>query len=304
MNYKVGDKVRLKTWESMEKEYGLRSDGAIALSPCVNTIDMKRHCGELTEIVRIDDDAYRITADGGMWYWTDKMIEGPAPVYKPGDRVKIREWDDLVKEYGKDSRGFMCNPGATFVDTMRKYCGKILTIARETPKGNFTMTQSANWNFSPAVFTKVEPEKEVFVAYRNGQEVIGLHKINGEVVKQTTAKCHPDDKFDFMVGAKLTMERMKEEDQSVDEEIKVGDTVKVTDNGESYSTYYTWFVENKLTDIGLRYAYNSEVKNGTIGSVLAIHPHIHNPYCNLYAIEDRNRTVYVINRRGIQKITK
>ena len=30
MKYKVGDKVRLKTWDSMEKEYGLRSDGAIA----------------------------------------------------------------------------------------------------------------------------------------------------------------------------------------------------------------------------------------------------------------------------------
>lgn len=304
MKYKVGDKVRLKTWDSMEKEYGLRSDGAIALRPCVNEIDMKRYCGKLTEITHIDDDAYRIKADGGMWCWTDKMIEGPAPVYKPGGKVRIREWDELVKEYGIDSNGYIRNPGATFVDSMRKYCGKILTIARETRKGNFTMTQSAAWNFSPAVFTKVEPEKEVFVAYRNGQEVIGLHKINGEVVKQTTAKCHPDDEFDFMTGAKLPLERMGEDDTSATAEIKVGDTVEVTDNGKAYTTYERWFAENKLTDIGLRYAYGSLVKNGTIGKVLAIHPHHKYLDRSLCAIESGDGRVYLINHRGIQKITK
>lgn len=301
MKYKVGDKVMLKTWDSMEKEYGLRSDGAIALWPCVNEIDMKRYCGKLTEITHIDDDTYQIKADGGKWHWTDYMIEGPVPVYKPGDKVKIREWDDLVEVYGMNNYGDIRNPGATFVDLMRKYCGKILTIAKETQKGNYKMVESGGWCFDPAVFTMEDLRKEVFVAYRDGQEVVGLHKINGETVKKTVAKCHPDDEFDFMVGAKLAMERMKEENQKPDHGLRIGDKVEVVDDGKGYTTYYEWFKAYNEIELGLRYTYASPVTKGEVGVVKAIHPHIRFGDM-VVAIENRGGVVYLVAEEGLRRV--
>ena len=45
-----------------------------------------------------------------------------------------------------------------------------------------------------------------------------------ELIRKAEAKCSPDDEFDFMVGAKLAMERLEEKKNP----FKVGDYVKVT----------------------------------------------------------------------------
>lgn len=49
--------------------------------------------------------------------------------YKVGDIVQIRQWDDMVKEFGVNHYGVIpCNHCA-FVREMKKYCGKKLRIA-------------------------------------------------------------------------------------------------------------------------------------------------------------------------------
>ena len=48
-------------------------------------------------------------------------------------------------------------------------------------------------------------QDEVIVIYRKDDSVIALNKATGE---KTTARCHPDDKFDFEIGAKVAFDRL------------------------------------------------------------------------------------------------
>lgn len=51
--------------------------------------------------------------------------------FKVGDRVRIRQWDDMVKEFGLlDSGGipFTKTCGTTFMDDMKHLCGRTATI--------------------------------------------------------------------------------------------------------------------------------------------------------------------------------
>ena len=50
------------------------------------------------------------------------------PTYNVGDKVTIRQWDDMESEFGLDEYGGIKVPKACFTEPMRKYCGKTLTI--------------------------------------------------------------------------------------------------------------------------------------------------------------------------------
>ena len=50
-------------------------------------------------------------------------------MFKVGDRVRIRNWDDMEREYGLDNNGGINNHNPTFVKTMRRLCGKYATIS-------------------------------------------------------------------------------------------------------------------------------------------------------------------------------
>lgn len=54
------------------------------------------------------------------------------PTYQIGDRVTIRQWDDMAAEFGLNRFGDIKVPKACFTESMRKYCGKTLTIVRKT----------------------------------------------------------------------------------------------------------------------------------------------------------------------------
>ena len=101
MKYKVGDKVKIKTWAKMEKEFGNGTDQSWQLSlpgghrftktkeNCLvnyNTnrvieigfvIDLKNHSSLIDN--GYSCDCYMIKRDRG-WYWTDDMIEGLYPL--------------------------------------------------------------------------------------------------------------------------------------------------------------------------------------------------------------------------------
>lgn len=51
--YKVGDFVKIKTWEQMEKEYGLDRDGDINVKSCFYVKTMKKYCGKVFVIARV-----------------------------------------------------------------------------------------------------------------------------------------------------------------------------------------------------------------------------------------------------------
>lgn len=53
------------------------------------------------------------------------------PTYNIGDKVTIRQWDDMASEFGLNVFGDIKVPKACFTEPMRKYCGKTLTIVRK-----------------------------------------------------------------------------------------------------------------------------------------------------------------------------
>ena len=49
-------------------------------------------------------------------------------MFKVGDRVRIRDWDDMEREYGTDSDGDIKVPDMSFLQCMRHLCGRYATI--------------------------------------------------------------------------------------------------------------------------------------------------------------------------------
>ncbi len=79
MKYEVGDKVKIKTWKEMEREYGLDRLGGIGRN--LGWIFIKTKEKELNEgffdriltIQHVNKEDYLMAEIG--WGWTDKMIK-------------------------------------------------------------------------------------------------------------------------------------------------------------------------------------------------------------------------------------
>lgn len=81
--------------------------------------------------------------------------------FKVGDKVLIRDWDAMVKEFGLDSDGDIRSK-CPFVTSMSKFCNQIITIGRITIEGYYHMVEDCNsYNFSSdTIVGKVVKESE------------------------------------------------------------------------------------------------------------------------------------------------
>ena len=50
-------------------------------------------------------------------------------MFKVGDRVRIRDWDDMEREYGLTELGSINGPKDVFCESMRRECGKLCVIS-------------------------------------------------------------------------------------------------------------------------------------------------------------------------------
>lgn len=55
----------------------------------------------------------------------------------------------------------------------------------------------------------VEDDIEIVISKR-GKEVRAVFKVNEKIVKESVAKCHPDDRFNFKTGAEIAFSRLFE----------------------------------------------------------------------------------------------
>jgi hypothetical protein len=55
------------------------------------------------------------------------------PTYNIGDKVTIRQWDDMESEFGLNRYGAIKTPQALFTEPMKQYCGQTLPIVRIDP---------------------------------------------------------------------------------------------------------------------------------------------------------------------------
>ena len=85
------------------------------------------------------------------------------PTYQIGDRVTIRQWDDMAAEFGLNRFGSITVP-ESFTEEMKRYCGKTFTIAR---------IEEGEYGF-PVYFFSGNG-----YAARIGRDCLGSHPIGG-----------------------------------------------------------------------------------------------------------------------------
>lgn len=113
MKYKVGDKVRIKSfdWYNENKDYG---EGIIYFEHSFDfTESMSKYCGQIATITHIIEkyDEYKINLDQGYYAWTDKMFEGLA-----GEENKSNIIEDAKTYLDNIKDTWICPEGYIFKD--------------------------------------------------------------------------------------------------------------------------------------------------------------------------------------------
>ena len=93
MKHKVGDKVRVRQWDDMAKEFGTDEAGRINIKTgCRFTEEMKKFCGGVYEICFVLERNY-LLKDGAKtiyWHFTDPMLEDVNLLSYTTDQLKFR----------------------------------------------------------------------------------------------------------------------------------------------------------------------------------------------------------------------
>lgn len=198
MKYKVGDKVRVRQWDDMAKEYGFINSVKrdIDIPGCTFVNSMKKFCGSVVTISNIvsDNSIYLIKEDGYLWYWTNDMFENM--YYSCADKI-IK---DIQEDYDE-----------VFKSILPKY-----------PKHNDMLD----------IFTKI-PKGEIKITAEETKEMVKKN-IETEIEKK---KVHPKDE-DHLKRVEKIQKKIdyykRESGFSAIEEVVLGRVVKVTYSSNEY----------------------------------------------------------------------
>lgn len=120
--------------------------------------------------------------------------------YKVGDKVRIvSEWDNSCHQ---NSEG-----------KMDKWLGKVMTIRAHRYGCSYKMKEDETehrgdgWLWNENCIAGLACEKKIVIT-SDGEKTLARLYDGKKVVKTATAKCSPDDKFDFETGATIAFERL------------------------------------------------------------------------------------------------
>ena len=259
--------------------------------------------------------------------------------FKVGDRVVVRDWDDMAKEYGVGKWGDI-NKDSQFTSSMKHLCGRTATVtcveagfSYKKVKVDFDDKSGiTSWAFNPWMFNptdattpekgKPEPKFKVgdYVTLKEGIEANkkygGLPLLSGpmhdfayhkrmrvvgvdwkEEVCTYYYECYHDGKFTFHYSEEML-------DKWDESKIHEGDTVKVINTGLNYSSYPQWVGEH-ISDpyMAARYCYDSPNTESKY-KVIKIAEHENNGRM-LAFIEECNglghNKCYLIEVKGLEK---
>ncbi len=264
--------------------------GREAVAKCSPTDEFNFHTGASIALARLMS---KVPATGVLnpdvrAEWT-KMLgitETPAKVYtdedrnfKVGDRVVVRDWDDMVAEYGVDKWGNIAKD-SMFVSGMKHLCGRTATVTRVEDGFSFKKVSvdfddksgCTTWTFNPWMFNPTDapaPEKgkpeskfEVgdYVTLKEGlvggKKYGALTLYSGRMYEYANGKRLEVETATFNESDGMYHYRCKTADGNYfyyteamldkwDEgKIHEGDTVKVVNTGLNYSSYVQWVGEH------------------------------------------------------------
>lgn len=172
--------------------------------------------------------------------------------YKVGDKVRVREWDDMLKECGGNDHAISC--ACIFVDCMKPLCGKVFTVTEMKNDYSYRLDGEAwSWAFSddmlyPAI-TYREYMKENYPEKVRDGNFGGVRGCPNDIGLSGFKKGCPsinDEGFcykcwdQYMTEAEYKKYVLKEEDKE-EMDYKVGDIVKVVK--AERSEYASWVPE-------------------------------------------------------------
>lgn len=310
MKFKIGDIVQVKTWEEMEKEFGVKThtDKGIKFIPVKwsFTEQMKKWCGRKVEITY---------ANNCIGFYSVKDVETNT------EEDALKFGDDMLKpieeKYTFD--GFNKIPNKVYCDERFK------TI--RTKKAIFFASPKLNW--------EINEKKKTVVLY---------NKLNKVIIK-----CHEEDTFNLETGVGLALskffdcekyramreffrnkrkkldykkyaswvvldywgysykimnkflEELKEKSIKETENENPKGLVTVIDSGNSFTTYRNWFKIHKLKGLLERYDFAITPERGKEYKVLAQGVHEDCKSSMLYAIEDVDtKKVYLVGEKGLK----
>lgn len=169
--------------------------------------------------------------------------------YKIGDKVRVREWDDMLKEFGGDDHAISCT--CFFMDCMKPLCGKVFTVIVERSTGSYGLDgEASGWACSddmlyPAItyreYMKENFPDDVRDNFQGG--VFGCPGWKGFSDFEFAGKCGmTGDRCaecwdQYMTEAEYKKYVLKEEGEK-EMDYKVGDIVKVVkDEGSGYTPW-------------------------------------------------------------------
>ena len=208
--FKVGDRVQIKTMEELAKEFPVRSNGDFKVGSDSFVSNMSHLCGRFATIKSIAGDVVLLknwSDESGDtdWGYTLGMLKKAEIPFKVGDRVEIKSWDEMVKEFGAHSGGYIKTPEVIFAGGMAPLCGKTATITAISGKRVFLYDWSdspvdTGWDFTVDMIkkptAKTVPHAPAAPVFKVGDIVRGTKKAddkycitNSAMIKGRVTKC-------------------------------------------------------------------------------------------------------------------
>lgn len=75
MKFEVGDRVKVRSWKSMSKEFGLTDSGSIKTNNFPFGLNRERYCQKVMTVKETCNTFYVMKEDCGFCCWTDEMLE-------------------------------------------------------------------------------------------------------------------------------------------------------------------------------------------------------------------------------------
>ena len=260
--------------------------------------------------------------------------------FKAGDRVVVRDWDDMAKEYGVGKWGDIPKD-SQFTNSMKHLCGRTATVTCVEAGFSYKKVKvdfddksgsTACWTFNPWMFNPTDattPEKKKpeakfnvgdYVTLKEGIEANkkygGLPLLSGpmhdfayrkrmrvvgvdwqEEVGTYYYECYHEGKFTFHYSEEML-------DKWDEGKIHEGDTVKVINTGLNYSSYVKWVGEH-ISDpyMAARFCFGSPSTDKNYKVIkIAEHERNHRPLAYIEEIDGLSyNQCYLIEVKGLEK---